>query len=682
MRRMPALALLFAGYVLAAKIGLAFAQVHPSATTIWPPTGIALASFLLFGRRMWPAIFAGAFLANITTDGSIATSLGVAAGNTLEGLLGAYLVERFARGRHAFDRPQDIFRFVVLAGLSSTMVSATLGVTALSLGGYAPWDDYGSIWLTWWMGDVAGALLVAPFFLVWRNPSAVQWSERWPEAVLVLIVLITSAVAVFGGVYPPARNYPLAFVCIPVLVWTALRFGQRETATALIVVSGIATWGTVHASGSVGAATPNASMLILQAFMGTVAVMAMSIAALVAQHKRLLAAAQRARADAEAANLAKDTFLAMLGHELRNPLAAITTAVHVLDHAVPLEGKTARVKQIIAEQVAQLARLVDDLLDASRVRTGKIVLHRSRVELADLVARSLETLAAAGKSAHHHVEFSGHPTWVDVDVTRLEQVVTNLVTNALKYTPPGGTIEVNVATEHGSAILRVADNGIGIAPEMLPRIFDLFTQGDRGPDRSEGGLGIGLTLVKHLVELHGGTVAATSRGPGSGSLFTVRFPAVSPRRGTDPVPDAPPLSRPRRVLVVEDQPDARDVLRLALQLAGHEVFDAADGPLGIETASRCQPDVAIIDIGLPGCDGYEVARQVRRTPDGQTIFLVALTGYGQPEDRRRAEEAGFDLHLVKPIDPAVLNALLSEGRSRYTDYGEQPTLAEAEKDWR
>ena len=236
----------------------------------------------------------------------------------------------------------------------------------------------------------------------------------------------------------------------------------------------------------------------------------------------------------------------------------------------------------------------------------------------------------------------------------------SLVTNALKYTPPGGTIGVTVAAEHEWAMLRVEDTGIGIAPELLPRIFDLFTQGDRGPDRSQGGLGIGLTLVKRLVELHGGIVEVASGGHGRGSLFTVRLPAASPSRATDQVPQAPVVSQPRRVLVVEDQPDAREVLRLALQLAGHEVFEAADGPSGIEAVSRHQPDAAVIDIGLPGCDGYEVARQVRRVSDGRTIFLVALTGYGQPDDHQRAEEAGFDVHLVKPIDLDRLNALLRE----------------------
>jgi signal transduction histidine kinase/ActR/RegA family two-component response regulator len=671
MRRLSTLALLFAAYVAAAKLGLAFASVNPSVTAIWPPTGIALAALLLLGRDVWPAIFAAALVANLTTQGSVLTSIGIAAGNTLEGVLGAYLVERFAHGCRAFDRPRDIFRFVALGGVLSPMVSASIGATTLSLGGYAAWSAYGSIWVTWWLGDVAGALLVAPLLLVWRHPSALDWDRAQRlEAVLLLIVLIGSGIAVFGGHYAPTRNAPLAFVCIPALVWTAFRFGQRETATAIVMLATIATWGTLRGFGPFAVAMPIEGLSLLQAFMGTVAVMAMSIAALVAEHKRLLAAEQGARADAEAANLAKDTFLAMLGHELRNPLAAITTAVHVLDRVVLLEGQGSRVRDIIAGQVAQLARLVDDLLDVTRVTTGKIVLHRNRVELAALVAQSLETLAATGKTDHHRIELDSHPTWVDVDAIRLQQVLTNLVTNALKYTPPGGTIRVGVGAEYGRAVLRVEDTGIGISQEMLPRIFDLFSQGDRGPDRSQGGLGIGLTLVKRLVELHGGTVEATSAGPDRGSVFTVHLPAVSPSRTADPAPSLQAPSRPRRVMVVEDQADAREVLRFALNLAGHQVFEAADGPRAIETVARCLPDVAIIDIGLPGCDGYEVARQVRQTSHGQTIFLVALTGYGQPEDRRRAEEAGFDLHVVKPVDPERLSAIVASApRRREYDCG-------------
>jgi signal transduction histidine kinase len=660
MRRLSTLALLFAVYFAAAKIGLSFASIHPSATAIWPPTGIAIAAFLLIGDKVWPAVFAAAFLANVTTAGSLFTSIGIAGGNVLEGLFGAYLVERFARGRHAFDRPPDIFRFVLLAAVVSTTVSATIGVTTLALGGFAAWSEYAPIWLTWWLGDVAGALLVTPLLLTWNQRAvSLKSARQWGEALLLVAVLVASSVAVFGGVYEPMRNYPLAFVCIPPLVWTAFRFGQRETAVALLLVLWIAMWGTLRGNGPFATPPTFARLLVLQAFMCTMSAMAMSIAALVAEQRRILAGTQRARAQAEAASRAKDDFLAMLGHELRNPLSAITTAVYVLDRTTTFAPPAKRVRDIIANQVAQLARLVDDLLNVTRITAGKITLQTTRVDLSLLVSKALDAVHAAGATGGHAISYTGSPAWVNVDEARVQQMVNNLVSNAVKYTPPGGNVDVTVGVEDSSAVVRVVDTGIGISPDLLPRVFDLFTQGERGLDRSQGGLGIGLTVVKRLAELQGGSVEVTSAGAGRGTAVTVRFPSIE--RPPIPAPESEPPTavRRRRVLLAEDQPEAREMLCIALRSAGHEVFDAADGPGAVAELSRCRPDVAVIDIGLPGYDGYEVARHVRRTDGGDAVYLIALTGYGQPQDKQRAEDAGFDLHIVKPVDLDHLTALIA-----------------------
>jgi signal transduction histidine kinase/CheY-like chemotaxis protein len=666
MRGIPTLALLFVGYFAAAKVGLSFASIHPSATAIWPPTGIAIAAFLLLGPRVWPAILAAAFLANVTTAGSALTATAIAVGNVLEGLVAAYLVERFAHGRHVFDRAPDIFRFVLLAAMLSTTVSATIGVTTLALGGYAPWSEYGPIWLTWWLGDVAGALLITPLLLTWTQSTVVSWTRRqWLEGMMLLVVLIASAAAVFGILFPATRDYPLAFVCIPPLVWTAFRFGQRETAMAILVVLWIATWGTLRETGPFSTPPPFARLLVLQAFMGTMAAMAMSIAALVAEQKRTLANAQRARDSAESANRAKDDFLAMLGHELRNPLSAITTAVYVLDKTASLDAKAARVRDIIAGQVAQLARLVDDLLDVTRITAGKITLRLKRVDLSLLVSNTLDALQSTGLTAGYGITFRGSPTWVNVDEARVQQMVNNLISNAIKYTPSGGAVRVTVTPEDGSAVLRVEDTGIGISADLLPRVFDLFTQGDRALDRAQGGLGLGLTIVKRLAELHGGSVEAESAGAGRGTAFTVRLPAVTRPDVRERVSRPAAPTRRRRVLLAEDQAEVREMLCVALRSAGHDVFDAADGPGAVAEAARCGPEVAIIDIGLPGYDGYEVARKVRRGDGGDAMYLIALTGYGQPEDKQRAEDAGFDLHIVKPVDPGYLNALVANAdRSR------------------
>jgi diguanylate cyclase (GGDEF)-like protein len=283
------LAGLAAVYFVAAKLGLRLAFVNPSATAVWPPTGIALAAFLIFGARVWPAIFAGAFVANLTTAGSVATSIGIAGGNTLEGLLGAYLVRRFAAGRQAFGRPRNAFRFALLAAGLSTAVSATCGVTSLALGGFARWADFGGIWLTWWLGDGAGALVVAPAVLLWSENPRVQWSRRQAvEAAALLVCLLLAGQLVFGGQFPAqTKNYPLEFLCIPILLWAAFRFGARETATAILLLSVIAIRGTLRGFGPFARDTRNESLLLLQAFIAVIAVTKLIVAAVVAERRRM-----------------------------------------------------------------------------------------------------------------------------------------------------------------------------------------------------------------------------------------------------------------------------------------------------------------------------------------------------------------------------------------------------------
>ena len=278
----------------------------------------------------------------------------------------------------------------------------------------------------------------------------------------------------------------------------------------------------------------------------------------------------------------------------------------------------------------------------------------------DLLAaarRALATLRAAGVTERHDVAVDGRPVWVDGDTTRIDQVVTNLVSNALKFTPSGGTIRVWVGVEDDGAVLRVSDTGAGMSLELLPRIFDLFVQGDQPPERTSGGLGIGLTLVRQLVELHGGRVEARSAGAGQGSVFTARLPRSS-RLGRENAEALHAAPAPCRILVVEDNADARDMLLALLTLERHDVCTAVDGPAGVDAALQLRPDVALIDIGLPGLNGYEVARRIRATEAGRTMKLIALTGYGQSEDMRMAREAGFDLHLVKPVEPRRLDEAL------------------------
>ena len=376
----------------------------------------------------------------------------------------------------------------------------------------------------------------------------------------------------------------------------------------------------------------------------------------------LLAREQMAREDAEAANRAKDEFLAMLGHELRNPLDVIGSAVHVLDEISSQDPPAVRTREVIHRQVRQLAHLVDDLLDVGRVSTGKISLERHPVDLAAAVRRCVNALTSAGQVGQHRLEIVTEPTWVDGDQSRVEQIVMNLLSNAIKYTPEDGVISIAVMGDGQTARLRMTDTGAGIPSHMIERIFDLFVQGERTLDRSEGGLGIGLTLVRRLVELHGGRIDASSAGVGQGSAFVVELPQIPEPSAVPEAPAQPEVVGARRILIIEDNKDSRDMLRVLLELGGHEVHEASDGPSGLEVLQRVHPDLALVDVGLPGFDGYELARRARAA--GETLTLVALTGYGLPDDHRRSREAGFDAHLVKPVEAVALQAVIGAANRR------------------
>jgi signal transduction histidine kinase/DNA-binding response OmpR family regulator len=371
-----------------------------------------------------------------------------------------------------------------------------------------------------------------------------------------------------------------------------------------------------------------------------------------------------ARQAAEDANRAKDEFLAMLGHELRNPLAPILTALQLLR----LRGVDAgeRERTIIERQVRHLVGLVDDLLDISRITRGKVRLKRVPMQLSDAVAKGIELASPLLEQHQHTLEVSvparGLPVLADPD--RLAQVISNLLTNSAKYTTAGGQIRVSAAIEGAEVVLRVADSGIGIDPAMLPRIFDLFTQDRQAIDRAQGGLGLGLSIVRSLVTLHGGTVAATSEGRGHGSEFVVRLPRAAADVGSEPLPvkdGAPPVGPSGvRVLIVDDNVDAALLLGEALTQCGHEIRIAGDGLQALHIASSFRPHVALLDIGLPVMDGFEVARQIRESPELAAIRLVAVTGYGQVHDRERTLGAGFDVHLVKPVDLQQVSALIAQ----------------------
>ena len=362
-----------------------------------------------------------------------------------------------------------------------------------------------------------------------------------------------------------------------------------------------------------------------------------------------------ARRVAEQANRTKDEFLAMLGHELRNPLAPIVSALQLLK--LRDDPRSAREHQVIERQVKQMIHLVDDLLDVSRISRGKIELKKAPIDLRDALAKATEIAIPLfeRKRQDFDVKVSPYPLIVEGDDARLTQVFANLLTNAAKYTGEGGRITLTVRHNTTHVIVEVQDNGVGIDPALLPRVFELFVQGYQDADRAEGGLGIGLTLVRSLVLLHGGEVEARSAGQHAGSTFIVRLPAVEPSLEAEPAPapSAPTPAAPgkrRQILLVDDNEDARMLLADVLATFGHSVKSAADGPAALAMLEVFHPDVAILDIGLPGMDGYELATRIRDMPAHKRLRLLALTGYGQPEDVTHTRDAGFDVHLVKPID--------------------------------
>jgi signal transduction histidine kinase len=360
-----------------------------------------------------------------------------------------------------------------------------------------------------------------------------------------------------------------------------------------------------------------------------------------------------ARREAEAASRAKDEFLMMLGHELRNPLGAIAAAIDVLEAAQEGSAVAVEAREIIARQTRNLSHMMTDLLDVGRAIGGKIVLARQPVNLAAVAGRVASTLAITGEAREHPLEVSLGDAWIDGDAVRIEQVVSNLLTNAVKYTPAGRPIQLRVALQDDTAVLQVQDTGTGIPAALLPRVFDLFVQGERSLDRRAGGLGIGLTLVRRLVELHGGTVTAESSE--HGACFTVRLPATAaPPQVED---DTLPPSRRRKVLVVEDNADVMAALRAKLELDGHTVSTAADGIEGLSRLLKLKPEVSIVDIGLPGLTGFELARHARAA--GYAGRLIAMSGYGADRDAQQALVAGFDAYLVKPVDRQQLRASLS-----------------------
>ncbi|WP_240636129.1 response regulator [Caldimonas tepidiphila] len=442
------------------------------------------------------------------------------------------------------------------------------------------------------------------------------------------------------------------------LVGEAVSAAGLAAGTVMPLVHGERVLGALYAAGR-----PDAGLL--QELSGRAAI-AFENARLYRSLRTEINERRQAEQRLQESNRRKDEFLAMLSHELRNPLAPIRNAVEVIRRVGPSDPKLAWAADVTDRQVRQLSRLVEELLDVARISQGKIALQMESVDLQAVIAHSVETARPVIDGRRHRLQLQlpAHPVWLRGDFARLSQVIGNLLNNAAKYTPEEGVLQLALQTQDGHALVSVRDNGVGIEPELLPHVFELFEQGKRSLDRSQGGLGVGLTLVQRLVELHHGAIEARSGGAGQGAEFVVRLPCLREVRGPAPAESrAPePPKNGCRVLVVDDNADAAETVAMFLELEGHSVETAGDGLEALGRAATFEPDVVVLDIGLPGLDGYEVARRLRQSSACAGALLVALTGYGQSSDREQADEAGFDHHLVKPADPRQLARLVADWR--------------------
>ncbi len=661
-------------YYGAGKLGLQLASSTKQISAVWLDTGIALAVLVLRGRRLWPAIVIASFAANITSGAPALTSAGIATGDTLEAVIGATALLRVGF-QPALRRLHDVASLFLLAACLSTIVSATIGVAVLCLTGVAAWSAFSNMWSTWWIGDAVSDLIGAPFIFVWVDQARREWRfDRLTEAMLLLIAMLVLSLTVFVG-HGASGSYPVHYLIFPAVIWAALRLGQHGTATLVLGALSVTIIATLNGRGPFVSAQMDRSLLQVTLFMAVVAVTGLFLGAATAErnraerrrsadYARLRLSEERLARQAEelaAADRRKDEFLAVLGHELRNPLAPLQNALELLALGGSDPTILARTRGLMERQLRHLVRLVDDLLDVARIRSGKIMLELERVQLTAMIANAVE-LARPQIDARHHrldVRLPHEAIWIEADRTRLPQLLTNLLNNAAKYSSDGAQITISAGVASGRAEIRVSDTGIGMTPDALANIFELFAQA-AGPEHAvQGGLGVGLSLARSIAELHGGTLVASSAGAGKGSEFLLRLPvAKSPSTvQTAPTRDGAAVVA-SRILVVDDNVDAADSLGIMLTYSGHDVRVVYSGRDALTTAGEFTPDAMILDLGMPEMDGYAVARAVRSDPLLSRTRLIALSGYGQIEDRRRTAAAGFDEHLVKPVIFDTLSAAL------------------------
>lgn len=662
-------ALLFgACYLLASELGFGLSFEQGNVATFWPASGLFVAVLLSQSYRRWPLLIAVAAIADLLFNfylhkKTFPVSFGLTSANAVEALLGAALLRWRFGENFSLQRLPDVCWLLITACIAPMLSAVIAAVTSRSSFPFTPFDE---LYYAWWIANCVGILIAAPLTWSFLSPESGSW--HWPSLRLTLELLASLTASAIGAsivFFNAAEILSFPFLLLPLLLWPALRIGTVGVAANVGVMAVVITLATqFHAGPFFQEVTlPAQRALYVQAFLAASSAPFLVLAAM--WHERKQAAEemerrieQRTRQLAEA-DQRKDHFLAVLAHELRNPLSPLSHALEVWPAVRADPEKLEELRSIMSTQVRHMTGLIDDLLDVSRIAGGKLLLRKEVLNICDVVCwavRSIEGLAAtSGRVVRLHLP--AQPMFVHGDRARLEQVVGNLLHNAVKYTDAQGQIDVFVEAADHVVRIAVCDNGPGIPPQDLERIFDLFAQVDQTLERSHGGLGIGLTLVKNLVTLHGGQVEAFSEGSGCGSKFQVTLPCIEPPPTAASAAKSPAALQPlpkHRILVVDDTQASGRMLALLLKNLGQEVQLRFDGVSALQAAADLRPDAIFLDIAMPGLSGYEVAQQLRANPATKDIVLVAVTGFGQESDRQRAFEAGFDQHIVKP---ASLDAL-------------------------
>ena len=512
-------------YFVAGKLGLLLGLLHPSASAVWAPTGISLAALLILGYRVWPGIFAGAFLVNAATAGSLATSLGIATGNTLEAVIGAALVNRFANGRNAFERPKDALRFALLAGVMSPAVSATIGLTSLALAGFARWGDFGPVWLTWWLGDMGGALVVAPLLVLWIGHPRPHWARAHAiEAACLLVALLVMGQLVFHSTAPlQATGHPLKFLFMPLLAWAAFRFDQRIAAAATFEVAALAVWGTLTGAPPADRRLLNESLVVLQVFMGVAAVTTLALAGVVSERRRIDDAVRATTDELHEAMTELEAFSHSITHDLRSPVGAVLnfSAVLAQDYAGRLDDEGVQLVRRIRMSAESAARLLDQLTQYAWV--GREESEKSSLDMTAL-AREVHAEIVVGGEEVSDLQFELKPLPAGRGSPELLRCVfRNLLSNAVKYTRGRKERRIQIAGVAGPSenTYFVTDNGIGFDPALGEKLFEPFLR--LSSARRFEGSGLGLAIVARIIRRQHGRVWAESDGT-SGARFCFTLP--------------------------------------------------------------------------------------------------------------------------------------------------------------